>query len=494
MSISKGDSTNVDATKPEDIAAAKTQYSPNYTPYQRRVGIQGNNIDLILVDYKKKYCGEPNNYPEPKQEKGSTRLLFPSPEDLATFIQDQASQGRGFTLTDGQGRVMAYSNGDGKLYKADNTVYGPGEKLVASDIPIRGFSIPPIQSQQEVAAVTTEDTAPEKKGSYSSDKVRQLISTQLCRVTEIENHQELKGKSHPGIWYENKDSKQASIIGTNDVVDDYIKKLKKEYGKDFEIGSEVVSYEGKELVQLTIPIQSLATVAKKMDYPIDLSGDIPTESLAKEQNQEREVPLDKRANTEDTALEKKGSYSSDKVRQLISTQLCRITEVENHQELKGKSHPGIWYENKDGKQASIIGTNDVVDDYIQKLKKEYGKDFEIGSEVVSYEGKELVHLTIPIQSLATVAKKMDYPIDLSGDIPTASLAKDQSQEREVPLDKSVKEVIGQYKPAFNLQPMSNTTTCSNLDDLPAYGTSTQSVENDQQAADANDENTSQANL
>lgn len=169
----------VSEVNPEQTLAAQQkmqqeqEIAPETVPAQTNTDIKSSNIDPIIDDYKKKYCDQPPNYPVPKTENGKTRLLFPSPEEAANFLRDQASKERSFLVINEAGQVMAYSNGDGTLYKADGTAYSQNEKLVASDILASGFKIPlplpkqgveslnePGEQPKPVSPSGTENTSP----------------------------------------------------------------------------------------------------------------------------------------------------------------------------------------------------------------------------------------------------------------------------------------------------------------------------------------------
>lgn len=93
---------------------------------------QASNVNSMVEDYRKKYSKE-KWYKEPVVEGNKTKLTFPSQEEAANFMLDQAKKGQDFIVVDGKTqKVIAYSNGDGHLYNGDGKEFKPGDPFVPS--------------------------------------------------------------------------------------------------------------------------------------------------------------------------------------------------------------------------------------------------------------------------------------------------------------------------------------------------------------------------
>lgn len=103
--------------------------------------VESEDLNPLVADYKNLYSKE-SWYKEPIVENGRTELTFPSQEVAANFFQDQAVKNRGFIVVDSQNKVIAYSNGDGKLYHSDGNEFKKGDKLTPSEIDLDQFQIP----------------------------------------------------------------------------------------------------------------------------------------------------------------------------------------------------------------------------------------------------------------------------------------------------------------------------------------------------------------
>lgn len=107
----------------------------------QEVTLKSDDFHSILQDHKKRY-GKESWYQEPKEEKGGIALAFPSEEAAGNFCKDQAEKNRSFMLIDPKtNKVLAYSNGDGKLYNGDGSVYQSGS-FKASQHGIESFIMP----------------------------------------------------------------------------------------------------------------------------------------------------------------------------------------------------------------------------------------------------------------------------------------------------------------------------------------------------------------
>ncbi len=103
---------------------------------------KSSNMDEILADYKKKF-GEEEWYQEPKVDGNKVTLTFASKEALSDFAQEQAEKNRPFVVVDAKTQqVMAYSNGDGKLYHGNGKEFNKGDELRPCGGHIDDFKMP----------------------------------------------------------------------------------------------------------------------------------------------------------------------------------------------------------------------------------------------------------------------------------------------------------------------------------------------------------------
>ena len=117
------------------------------TKDKKKVSVRSDDIDMICQMYKEKYSKNPDgtsnpNYTSPrKNSKGEMELAFSSVSELTSFCQEAAGNNLKFIVLDEQNKVLAYSNGDGKLRKGDHSEYAQGEELKASDVPFDKFQM-----------------------------------------------------------------------------------------------------------------------------------------------------------------------------------------------------------------------------------------------------------------------------------------------------------------------------------------------------------------
>ncbi|PWY57680.1 hypothetical protein DGG96_00875 [Legionella qingyii] len=87
---------------------------------KRSAKIQSENTDELLKAFDKK-LGSDDWYKQnpPKKDKdGNLSMTFKSDKDMTEFFQDHAKEGNSFLMVDEKtNKVIAFSNGDGKLYK-----------------------------------------------------------------------------------------------------------------------------------------------------------------------------------------------------------------------------------------------------------------------------------------------------------------------------------------------------------------------------------------
>ncbi|WP_199742189.1 hypothetical protein [Legionella qingyii] len=126
---------------------------------KKSVRIQSEQAEALLAAYKE-HCGAKwlKDHPPEKDENGRLTLSFKSEEDMASFFEKQAKSGQSFIMIDAEtNKVIAYSNGDGKLYQTSKD--GPKEytggplapnKEAMKDLPdFDGFTMPAKGEPQE---------------------------------------------------------------------------------------------------------------------------------------------------------------------------------------------------------------------------------------------------------------------------------------------------------------------------------------------------------
>lgn len=95
---------------------------------------EDNELLLMLKDFKNKF-GKGKEFKEPQINNHTVILEFPSPKEAKEFFLEQAQKNRSFKVFDPDtNNVIAYSNGDGKLYHGDGKVFNPGESLSPSKV------------------------------------------------------------------------------------------------------------------------------------------------------------------------------------------------------------------------------------------------------------------------------------------------------------------------------------------------------------------------
>lgn len=126
---------------------------------KKSTSVQSEQTEALLEAYKK-HCGEEwfKNNPPQKNDEGRLNLSFKSDEDMADFFKKQADSGKSFIMIDEKtNKVIAFSNGDGKLYRPGKE--GPQEITDKSIMPkesdmkdlpdLDGFKIPAKETTQE---------------------------------------------------------------------------------------------------------------------------------------------------------------------------------------------------------------------------------------------------------------------------------------------------------------------------------------------------------
>jgi hypothetical protein len=94
-------------------------------------------------------------------------------------MMDMAKANKPFLLSDAQGKVTGYSNGDGKLYHHDGKEFGANDTLSASNQSINDFQMP-----QPNAQARTLGTNPDLKAAPSTAGAPQIPQqTQTTQTT-----------------------------------------------------------------------------------------------------------------------------------------------------------------------------------------------------------------------------------------------------------------------------------------------------------------------
>ncbi len=120
---------------------------------KKQVSVQSDQIEAILKAYKERFADDDwyKKHPLEMEEDGSVTLHFKSFDDLADFSKEQAESGASFTIVDKEtNKVMAYSNGDGKLYNGDGTEFKAGQKDFIAGGDFKDFKMPLPVSRAEV--------------------------------------------------------------------------------------------------------------------------------------------------------------------------------------------------------------------------------------------------------------------------------------------------------------------------------------------------------
>ncbi|WP_207387296.1 hypothetical protein [Fluoribacter gormanii] len=141
------------------VEALRTAEEEELASKKKSVRIQSEQAEALLAAYKQ-HCGAKwfKDHPPERDENGRLSLSFKSDEDMASFFEKQAKSGQSFIMIDAEtNKVIAYSNGDGKLYQTSKN--GPKEytggsltpnKEAMNDLPdFDGFTLPAKGEPQE---------------------------------------------------------------------------------------------------------------------------------------------------------------------------------------------------------------------------------------------------------------------------------------------------------------------------------------------------------
>lgn len=103
------------------------------------------DLELIIQAYTAKFSNNPGFKPH-ETKNGMTTLFFATEAEAVDFAIAQALAGLKFQIVDEKHCVLAYSNGDGKLYHADKSEFIKGESFMTPVIP--AVPAPPAPSAQ----------------------------------------------------------------------------------------------------------------------------------------------------------------------------------------------------------------------------------------------------------------------------------------------------------------------------------------------------------
>jgi hypothetical protein len=156
-------------TEGTDIAQTMgAQLDAEENAKKKQMSVQSEQIDALLKAYKDRF-GEDDWYkkhPPEVEEDGSLTMHFKSFDDLADFSKEQAEAGVPFTMVDkATNKVMAYSNGDGKLYNGDGTEFKAGQKDFIAGDDLKNFKMPAPTSSPE----PTPDDGPDEDAEQDED-------------------------------------------------------------------------------------------------------------------------------------------------------------------------------------------------------------------------------------------------------------------------------------------------------------------------------------
>ncbi|ARB92624.1 hypothetical protein [Legionella longbeachae] len=136
---------------------------------QQSVMVQSADMERLLNDYKK-FCKKQNPPIDVKDDQlkpddeGRVTLDFGTPEQMTDFFKQQAENGNRFVMIDAEtNKVLAYSNGDGKLYR-------PGLGKDKEPEEITGKSLLPTKEQMKDLPDHKDFKMPEPAGPKVENK------------------------------------------------------------------------------------------------------------------------------------------------------------------------------------------------------------------------------------------------------------------------------------------------------------------------------------
>ena len=118
-------------------------------PAAATVSAKAQTIDDMIAAYDK-YAKDNGKYKEgfaaPKQlPDGRLQVQFPGPKEAKEFFQQQAEAKNPFIVSNDKGEVIAYSNGDGKLYDSERNEVAEGtsfDQLKPGNPPVKYDEFP----------------------------------------------------------------------------------------------------------------------------------------------------------------------------------------------------------------------------------------------------------------------------------------------------------------------------------------------------------------
>lgn len=157
-----------DAVDPDIKEQVKKIFKEDDAAKEKQVSIQTEQVAAMMKAFKEQFAGLDwyEKHPPKIEANGSITMQFKTQEDMAQFSLKQAEAGQNFVLVDGKtNKVLAYSNGDGKLHNADDSVYKPDQQKGAFTPggDIKDFKMPrtgPKAEQKEVEVEEKETVQP----------------------------------------------------------------------------------------------------------------------------------------------------------------------------------------------------------------------------------------------------------------------------------------------------------------------------------------------
>ena len=189
-----------DQSAPPPVQMDATQNKSSIT------NVQTKYAATIAESYKQKYSDASTGkympeFKEPKIEKDNVKLTFPTSEQANTFCQELAQQrrGEGFVVFDKNKKVMAYSNGDGSLYKADGQPYAAGEKLVSSKMSLEDLQRKAIEDSKLAAAAPAEPKNTSSSGGAAVTKEATTAEEKQSNIDKILQKRMAESKQSNGL-------------------------------------------------------------------------------------------------------------------------------------------------------------------------------------------------------------------------------------------------------------------------------------------------------
>lgn len=122
---------------PDTVEGSLTSAQDEEEKKKQSVLIQSQDMEKILSAYKafcKKKGYDDKDLPAPDKD-GKVSLDFKSPEDMTDFFKERADAKDRFVMIDAETKkVLAYSNGDGKLYRPGIGKDGVPEEITGKSL------------------------------------------------------------------------------------------------------------------------------------------------------------------------------------------------------------------------------------------------------------------------------------------------------------------------------------------------------------------------